>query len=80
MLDASCYTASPADRDIIYIGPELPFILIGAKKGGGAVWEINRVKKIRGGDSGRIEGRGRVMGGNLGQLVHVSERQRWCLV
>lgn len=30
MPDVSCYTASPADRDIIFIKPEVPFLLIGA--------------------------------------------------
>lgn len=51
MPDVSCYTASPADRDIIFIKPEVPFLLIGATErrggqggGGGAVKE-----RIRGG-------------------------------
>lgn len=30
MLDVSHYTASPADQDIIFIQPEVPFMLIGA--------------------------------------------------
>lgn len=30
MPDVSCYTASPADQDIIFIKPEVPFLLIGA--------------------------------------------------
>lgn len=73
MLDASSYTASPADQDIIYIQPELPFMLIGASgrsvcvwvRGGGGLGETNRVKETRGG----------VMRGKKEQLVHVGERQ-----
>lgn len=69
MLDASSYTASPADQDIIYIQPELPFMLIGAsgrrEVGGGGLGETNRVKETRSG----------VMGGKKEQLVHVGERQ-----
>lgn len=78
MLDASYYTASPADRDIIYIRPELPFILIGASGGreGERLQETNRVKETRGGDRGRIETRGRVMGRKQEQLVKGGERQR----
>lgn len=68
MLDASSYTASPADQDIIYIQPELPFKLIGAsgRREVGGLGETNRVKETRSG----------VMGGKKEQLVHVGERQR----
>lgn len=44
MPDVSHYTASPADRHIIFIQPEVPFMLIGATKrrrrrrGWGCVW------------------------------------------
>lgn len=75
MLDASYYTASPADQDIICIRPELPFILIGASgRSGGGGWETNRVEETRGGDRGRIEARERVMGGKQEQLVQAGER------
>lgn len=57
MLDVSHYTASPADRDIIFIQPEVPFMLIGATErrrrrwwvwvggGGNGRWLTEGVKK-----------------------------------
>lgn len=51
MLDVSRYTASPADQDIIFIQPEVPFMLIGAAerrrgaKGEDQRWDDSRGKK-----------------------------------
>ena len=44
--------------------------------GGERLWETNRVTESRGGDSGRIQARGRVMGGKQEQLVRAGVRQR----
>lgn len=52
MPDVSRYTASPADRDIIFIQPEVPFMLIGAtqrRRGVGGVVGGGEKEKIRGG-------------------------------
>lgn len=45
MPDVSRYTASSADRDIIFIQPEVPFMLIGATER----WKGGVKEKIRGG-------------------------------
>lgn len=49
MPDVSHYTASPADRDIIFIQPEVPFMLIGATErrrwGGYQRWDDGRRKE-----------------------------------
>lgn len=55
MPDVSCYTASPADRDIIFIKPEVPFLLIGATErvgGWGGVKERIRGGTTAGGKKG----------------------------
>lgn len=54
MLDVSRYTASPADRDIIFIQPEVPFMLIGATEWRRGEWRRRWGGMTAGGKKGVI--------------------------